>query len=159
MCAAYGQATGGYTAFAHDRATITSAQDSGLVKNNFDDVCTRINGLADLSIDKTLGGCSILLGDDLATYVITVTNNGPSDAAKVVVTDVLPEQMDMATVTVDAGGGQLVSINPVTREVIVIAGNGKGQIGRINAGASAVVRIHGNWKPSDIDFEATDMRP
>ncbi|MEO8085046.1 MAG: hypothetical protein ABI780_14590, partial [Ardenticatenales bacterium] len=67
MCAAYGQATGGYTAFAHNRATITSAQDSGLVKNNFDDVCTRINGLADLSIDKTLESCSVVLGGDPVT--------------------------------------------------------------------------------------------
>jgi len=125
MCAAYGQATGGYTAFAHNRITITSAQDSGLVKNNFDDVCTRINGLADLRIDKTLDSCDVVLGGDPVAYVITVSNLGPSDAAKVVVTDVLPQQIDMATVTVDAGGGMLVSINTVTREVTVMAGNGK----------------------------------
>ncbi|MEO8084757.1 MAG: hypothetical protein ABI780_13115, partial [Ardenticatenales bacterium] len=156
MCAAYGQAAGGYTAFAHDRATITSAQDSGLVKNNFDDVCTRVNGLADLSIDKTVESCSIVLGSDPVTYVVTVTNDGPSDAAKVVVKDVLPEQLDAGTVTVEAGGGMLVSVNPVSREVTIMAGHSNGQIGRVNAGTSAVVRITGRWKPSDIDFEASD---
>ncbi len=156
MCAAYGAAAGGYTAFAHNRVTITSAQDSALAGNNFDDVCTRVNGLADLSIDKSLESCDVVMGNEPVTYLITVTNLGPSDAAKVVVKDLLPEQLDMSSVTVDAGGGMLVSVNPVTREVTIMAGNGNGQIGRINAGTTATIKITGTWKPSDVDFEATD---
>ena len=60
--------------------------------NPANDSATDVDALAtsaDLSITKTDAVDPVALGDNVV-YTITVTNNGPSDAAGVVVTDALP---------------------------------------------------------------------
>lgn len=52
---------------------------------------THIIRESDLSITKEADKSSVIAGDDSVSYTLTVTNDGPSDAANVVVTDNLPE--------------------------------------------------------------------
>ncbi len=58
---------------------------------------------ADLAIDKT-GPATVVAGTGM-TYTVIVTNNGPSDAADVVVTDTLPAGTSLVSATVTAGTG------------------------------------------------------
>ena len=50
----------------------------------------RVVGPADLAVTKTDSPDPLPLGSDV-TYIITVTNNGPTDASEVVLTDTLPD--------------------------------------------------------------------
>ncbi len=70
-------------------ATVTS--DTTLTNTEDDTVeeTTSVVTEADLSITKTDSVDPVLAGEPL-TYTVTVTNNGPSDAANVAVTDTLP---------------------------------------------------------------------
>ena len=49
-------------------------------------------GSTDLAITKTSGPNPVIAGNDL-TYTITVTNNGPSHATNVLITDCLPSEV------------------------------------------------------------------
>lgn len=68
--------------------------------NNTSTVTSPLQPNSDLSITKVADASSIRAGD-LVTYTITAKNNGPSDAANVVVTDPLPSgtTLDSATST------------------------------------------------------------
>ncbi|HMZ19967.1 MAG TPA: DUF11 domain-containing protein [Blastocatellia bacterium] len=68
--------------------------------NNTSTVTSPLQPTSDLSITKVADAGSIRAGD-LVTYTITAKNNGPSDAANVVVTDPLPSgtTLDSATST------------------------------------------------------------
>ena len=57
---------------------------------------------ADLMIRKTASSTSVFVGDPLV-YTLTVVNNGPATATGVVVTDVLPPQVQFEAVTASAG--------------------------------------------------------
>ena len=71
-------------------ATISASPifDPNAANDNASDVDT-VGTSADLSITKTDAPDPVALGNNV-TYTITVTNNGPSDASGVVVTDTLP---------------------------------------------------------------------
>ncbi|MEW6717070.1 MAG: M6 family metalloprotease domain-containing protein [Chloroflexota bacterium] len=60
--------------------------------NNTDTETTTINTRADLSITKSDSPDPVLAGNPI-TYTLDITNNGPSDALTVVVTDTLPVEM------------------------------------------------------------------
>ncbi|MGH2595871.1 MAG: DUF7507 domain-containing protein [Actinomycetota bacterium] len=62
-----------------------------------------VGSSADLSITKTDAPDPVALGNDV-TYTITVTNNGPSDAAGVVVTDTLPGFTTFVSAVASQGG-------------------------------------------------------
>jgi len=57
--------------------------------NNTSEVTVTVETLADLAINKSAAEGTVPSGTDVA-YTIVVTNNGPSDARGVVVTDTLP---------------------------------------------------------------------
>src|SRR5439155_109148 len=81
-----------------------STADPDSTNNNGSDpgnrVSTTVHELADLTLAKT-GPATIGAAQDL-TYTITVTNNGPSDAATVVVRDELPAGVTFVSAS-DAG--------------------------------------------------------
>ncbi len=64
---------------------------------------TTIETEADLSVDKT-GPATIIAGTSI-TYVVQVTNNGPSDAQNVQLTDALPTGASYSSHTVTSGTG------------------------------------------------------
>jgi uncharacterized repeat protein (TIGR01451 family) len=73
-----------------DTATLTAVNEAQvLTGNESDNECTSVTVSADLSITKIDDADPPPAGSDL-TYTLTVTNNGPSNAVSVVVTDPLP---------------------------------------------------------------------
>lgn len=87
---------------------------------------------SDLRIEKTDASDPINAGDQL-TYTLTVTNDGPDDAAGVVVVDPLP--IGVTFVSGDVGGNSnLVNFNAGTNEVTAT-------IGPLANGANGVVTI------------------
>ena len=65
-------------------------------------VVTKVTTIADLSITKTDSPDPVSAGQNV-TWTIHVTNDGPSDAQNVVVTDMLPGQTPFVSATPDQG--------------------------------------------------------
>jgi len=63
-----------------------------------DDITTPVEALTDLTVVKTDSHDPVIPGT-LLTYTLVVTNNGPSDADNVVVTDTLPPEVSFVTAT------------------------------------------------------------
>jgi uncharacterized repeat protein (TIGR01451 family) len=80
--------------------------------NNTDTDDTTIIERADLSLVKTLQG-QLVSGTE-ATYVLTVTNNGPSAATNLVITDTLPDQLSYVSSNSTDGWACTESNNVVT---------------------------------------------
>lgn len=70
-------------------ATVTAAEDDPNPGNNQASQQTEVQGIADLSVVKTDQTDPVVVGQDLS-YTLVVTNNGPSLATNVVLTDTLP---------------------------------------------------------------------
>ena len=83
-------------------ATVSSTTPDPVPANNIDEEPTTINTSADLSITKTDSPDPVIAGNDV-TYTITVTNNGPSEARTVAVTDVLPAGLSFVSATPSTG--------------------------------------------------------
>ena len=78
--------------------------------NNMDNAVVDVNAVADLEVTKADSPDPVVAGELLA-YTIVITNHGPSDAANVVVTDILPATVTVDTKTpcfTDVGGNTLV---------------------------------------------------
>src|SRR5262249_9054917 len=71
-----------------DTASVTSSTSDPTSGNNSSTVTGTIATSADLSVTKT-GPATVTAGAQ-ATYTISLTNNGPSNAQNVVLTDSLP---------------------------------------------------------------------
>ncbi|MGZ8832089.1 MAG: IPTL-CTERM sorting domain-containing protein, partial [Thermoanaerobaculia bacterium] len=84
-------------------ATITSATgDPNAANNTATAAVTVAPAIADLSIAKSASAGNIIPGTNV-TYTIVVTNNGPSAATGVTVTDVLPVAMTFVSATTTQG--------------------------------------------------------
>ncbi len=84
-------------------ASVSSTTNDPVPGNNTaGPVNTMVNGSADLSITKTDSPDPVLVGQNL-TYTITVTNNGPTSAAAVTVTDTLPGGVTFVSATPSQG--------------------------------------------------------
>lgn len=70
-------------------AEVTAAEDDPDTTNNQATEETEVQGVADLSVVKTDQTDPVVVGQDLS-YTLVVTNNGPSPATNVVLTDTLP---------------------------------------------------------------------
>ena len=71
--------------------------------NNTSTVITNVNSEADLAIVKSATPSPVDAGKQL-TYTLTATNNGPSDATGVTVTDALPAGVSYVSATSSQGG-------------------------------------------------------
>ena len=82
-------------------ATVTSATPDPDSANNTSTVTTPLGNTADLAVTKTAPAAATE-GSNI-TYTVTATNNGPSDAMNVVLTDVLPVDTTFVSATQTAG--------------------------------------------------------
>jgi uncharacterized repeat protein (TIGR01451 family) len=117
-------------------ATVTGTQTDSNTANNTATTTSTANGNIDLTIAKTDSADPVIAGNTL-TYAITVTNNGPSTATNVVVTDALPSAITFSSATASQG---TVSNN---------AGTVTANVGTLAPGASATISIVTNI-PSGI---------
>ncbi|MGJ0909486.1 DUF11 domain-containing protein, partial [Clostridium botulinum] len=102
--------------------------------NNETTIITPINPSADISITKTANPDPVVAGEE-ATYTITVTNAGPSDALNVTLTDAIPACILNPEFSIDGG----VTFNPWVNPYV---------IGTMAAGATVTVLIRGTVDPS-----------
>lgn len=115
-----------------DQATVTSQGSDDLnPNNNTASVTTPVDPSADLSL--SLGGSAntVNVGDTL-TYTLTANNAGPSTAADVVVTDVLP-------LNITSNITAVTSITGVTPTIA--SGQVTADLGSLASGATATVTI------------------
>ena len=81
-------------------ASVASTTADPVPGNNSSSVTTGVTASADLAITKT-GPATVVAGSSVS-YSLTVTNNGPSDAANLTVTDTLPAGITFVS---GSGGG------------------------------------------------------
>jgi uncharacterized repeat protein (TIGR01451 family) len=89
-------------------ATVSANEPDPNGSNNSSSVSPTISGVADLGITKTMTPMTPLVGAPVS-FTITTTNNGPSDATGVVVTDPLASQLTDPTATASQGTCTIVS--------------------------------------------------
>ncbi len=85
----------------NNTATISTASGESSTANNTSTATTTVSTSADLAITKS-AATSVTAGQNV-TYSITVTSNGPSDAAGVSVTDVLSSGITFVSATPTQG--------------------------------------------------------
>lgn len=85
-----------------NEATVTGNETDTDPTNNRDDEPTQVQARTDLAIVKSDSPDPVLAGNQL-TYTLVVTNNGPSNATGVVVTDPLPDPLSFVSGTSTRG--------------------------------------------------------
>ena len=96
-----------YLGSLDNTAIVSSTTDDSDPTNNSDNDPQTINTEADLAITKVLNSSPMVAGSN-ETYHLTVTNNGPSDARSLSVTDQLPTGL---TYLASGGSGWSCSAN------------------------------------------------
>ena len=86
----------------NDTATVTSESADSNPGNNQATGSLVFIGAADLSLTKTDSPDPVVAGTNL-TFTMTVTNNGPSAANNVVISDLLPSTLSVVSVTGSGG--------------------------------------------------------
>lgn len=126
-----------------NEANVTADQGDTIVDNNSDQAEVPVAIVTDLRLDKSAPTATVDGGSNL-TYTIVVTNDGPSDATGVVVTDTLPAGLtfvsgdvdgDASGVTTDANGVVTATIGDLADEasqtitlVVAVASDAPDQI-------------------------------
>ncbi|GAB3061284.1 hypothetical protein GCM10027053_24450 [Intrasporangium mesophilum] len=120
----------------NDVATVTSATPDPNTANNQATGRLVFTGSADLAVTKT-GPASVVAGMPIQ-YVLTVTNNGPSQAVSAVVTDRLPAVVTF--VSVSPSVGTCTFGQPTAHDLTCNLGN-------LAAGAVVTVTVNGTVAP------------
>ena len=81
-----------------NQAAVTGDEADPVSGNNTTTMSTTVNIMADLSITKQASPDPVQAGGIIA-YSLVITNNGPSEARNVVVSDALPDSVTVANVT------------------------------------------------------------
>ena len=101
-------ATGAATTLSNT-ATVSTASDP-VPANNADTETTAVQRASDLSVTKTDAVDPVTVGNNL-TYTITVSNAGPSDAADVSLTDLIPANTTFVSLAQISGPAFALTFN------------------------------------------------
>ncbi len=112
-------------------ATVNGTEPDTDTTNNTASATTTVDASVDLAITKT-GSSDLIAAGSPLTYTLLVTNNGPSAATSVVVTDNLP------------AGVTFVSGTSTIGTVANVGNNVTASIGNLAAGATATVTLNVN---------------
>ncbi len=86
----------------NDTATVSSITPDPVPGNNVAQDSTTVTPAANLALTKTAAPNPVVAGTDL-TYTLQVTNNGPSTAVNVVISDVMPAGVTIQSVSATNG--------------------------------------------------------
>jgi uncharacterized repeat protein (TIGR01451 family) len=109
----------------NNTATVSGGGEVDTSNDSASDATTIVSS-ADIAITKVAGSSTVAVGSNV-TFSITATNNGPSDASGVQVTDQLPAGLTFVSATPTAG--------------TYASGTGSWDIGTLSSGASATLTI------------------
>ncbi len=84
-------------------ATITAVEPGQTPGNNTSTVTTPVTRIADLSLVKVASTTQLPESGTPITYTLIATNNGPSNATSVVLTDTLPLSLTLGPITTSQG--------------------------------------------------------
>jgi uncharacterized repeat protein (TIGR01451 family) len=112
------QPTGAAVPQISDTATVTTVDEDTNLANNTYEISTPVTPSADLAL-TLVGSPNSVYIDSPVQYVLEVTNNGPSDAANVVVTDTLPQDIgsNVTVTTAVPGSTQVIANGLVTADI------------------------------------------
>jgi len=113
-------------------------QSDALDTNNANDLATTaipVSALADLAVSKTTAPASFAVSGQRLTYAVTVANAGPSLARNVVMTDTLPDGVQMISTSITGAGGGVCTLLAAPPNAVAC------HLGDLAAGASAVVYL------------------
>lgn len=102
--------------------------DPDILNNTTPPVYTTVNASADLSITNIDSPDPVILVGDLLTYDITITNNGPSSATGIILTDTVDSSLTISSVTPSQGTCNWTTDITCT-------------IGTLSSGSSATVEV------------------
>src|SRR5206468_2605261 len=97
----------------------------------------------DVTVTKAAAQITISAGDQ-ATYTITVTNNGPGDAANVTLTDTVPGAVAAPGWTVGGANGASCAPNPVAGGTLLTC-----NFGTVAAGQSRTITLTATTTPAN----------
>ncbi|PYX62218.1 MAG: hypothetical protein DMG74_21380, partial [Acidobacteria bacterium] len=115
-------------------ATASGGNELNVTNDSASDTTTIVSS-SDMAITKTGAPNPVKQGNTL-TYTLTVTNNGPSDASNVTVTDTLPTTVSYTSATPSQG-----TCSQATGTVTCL-------LGAMTSGTTATVTIHPNHGPN-----------
>ncbi len=104
-------------------ASVSATEADTNQANNMTSVTTAVDNSADLSVSVASSPTIAFVNQNL-TYVVTVTNQGPSAATGAFLTDVLPAGVTFVSATTSQGGPAVQSNGVVTAPLGTIANGG-----------------------------------
>ncbi len=137
-------------------AVVSATETESNTANNTATATTTVNANVDVAVVKTDSADPVVAGGTL-TYTITVTNNGPSTATNVVVTDPLPTGLTFTSGTATNSGTVTNAANVVTATIPTLASGASATITVVTAVSSTATGTLTNT--ATVDTTENDTVP
>ncbi|MDO5720899.1 MAG: DUF11 domain-containing protein, partial [Actinomycetaceae bacterium] len=138
----------GYTEGSiENTATVSSTTPDPNADNNFGTASVSVTPAADIAVEKVLASEEAVPGETV-TYTVTATNNGPSDAAGVVVTDALPAGLSDVSASGTGPAGDLTCSVADPADPAASSGDVSCTVGALAVGQAATITVSGTLDPA-----------
>ncbi|MDO5728377.1 MAG: DUF11 domain-containing protein [Actinomycetaceae bacterium] len=123
-------------------ATVSSTTSDSNGDNNSDSATVKVTPAADIAVEKSLASDGVVPGETVS-YTVTATNNGPSDAAGVVVTDALPAGLSDVSASGTGPAGDLTCSVADPADPAASSGDVSCTVGALAVGQAATITVSG----------------